>query len=110
MEGTMHQAKTQLSKLVDFALAGEEVILTRGRKRVPTARLVPMESAFPNGEIASFPKFKDGKRPIGLYRDQMGLGPDLNVFAPMSEEELAEWEAPIVSTWANQPTASGKAE
>jgi antitoxin (DNA-binding transcriptional repressor) of toxin-antitoxin stability system len=32
MEATMHQAKTQLSKLVARALAGEEVILTRGKK------------------------------------------------------------------------------
>jgi len=28
MEATMHEAKTQLSKLVERALAGEEVVLT----------------------------------------------------------------------------------
>lgn len=35
----MHQAKTQLSKLVERAEAGEEVIITRRGK--PAARLVP---------------------------------------------------------------------
>lgn len=35
----MHQAKTQLSKLVERAEAGEEIVLTRRGK--PAARLVP---------------------------------------------------------------------
>ena len=36
----MHQAKTDLSKLVAQALAGEEVILARNGK--PVVRLVPV--------------------------------------------------------------------
>jgi prevent-host-death family protein len=35
----MHEAKTQLSKLVERALGGEEIVLTR--RGVPAVRLVP---------------------------------------------------------------------
>ena len=89
MEATMHQAKTNLSKLVKLAIAGEEVILTNGRKRVPAVKLVPV-TATPTGEVTSFPKFKDGKLPIGLYKGLIDIGPEF--FEPMSEEELALWE------------------
>jgi prevent-host-death family protein len=37
----MHEAKSQLSKLVDAALAGEEVVIARAGK--PAVRLVPAE-------------------------------------------------------------------
>ncbi|MGD0520476.1 MAG: toxin-antitoxin system subunit antitoxin [Terracidiphilus sp.] len=90
MEATMHQAKTQLSKLVKRTLAGEEVVLTRGRKRVPVVKLVAVESALPAGEIRSLPAFKNGKRPIGLYKGQFEIGPEF--FEPLPEEELALWE------------------
>jgi prevent-host-death family protein len=78
MEATMHEAKTQLSKLVERAIAGEEVILTRGRRRAPVARLVPI------GPVA------DRKRPIGLYKGQIEIGPEF--FEPLPEDELALWE------------------
>src|SRR4051794_17252155 len=39
----MHQAKTQLSRLVDAALAGEEVVIARAGK--PAVRLVPCVEA-----------------------------------------------------------------
>ncbi|MEN8179065.1 MAG: type II toxin-antitoxin system Phd/YefM family antitoxin [Pseudomonadota bacterium] len=38
----MHEAKTQLSKLVDEVQSGEEVIIARSGK--PVARLVPYEA------------------------------------------------------------------
>ena len=41
----MHEAKTQLSKLVERVEAGEEVIIGRGGK--PVARLVPYRAAQP---------------------------------------------------------------
>lgn len=88
MEATMHQAKTHLSKLVERALAGEEVILTRGRKRVPAVRLVSVSA--PRGEVAALPVFKDGKRPLGLYKGQFEIGPEF--FEPLPEEDLALWE------------------
>ena len=90
MEATMHQAKTQLSKLVKMAIAGEEVILTHGRKRIPAVKLVPVGAALPVGEVTSFPAFKDGKRPIGLYKGQFEIGPEF--FDPLPDEEIALWE------------------
>lgn len=38
----MHEAKTQLSKLVECALDGEEVVIARAGK--PAVRLVPVEA------------------------------------------------------------------
>ena len=90
MEATMHQAKTQLSKLVKMAIAGEEVILTHGRKRIPAVKLVPVGAVLPVGEVTLFPAFKDGKRPIGLYKGQFEIGPEF--FDPLPDEELVLWE------------------
>ena len=78
MEATMHEAKTQLSKLVERALAGEEVILTHGRNRTPVVKLVPVN---PQSEH---------RRPFGLYKGQIEIGPEF--FEPLPEEELALWE------------------
>jgi antitoxin (DNA-binding transcriptional repressor) of toxin-antitoxin stability system len=90
MEATMHEAKSQLSKLVERALAGEEVILTRGRNRKPVAKLVRVEREIPAGEIRTLPVFKNGQRPIGLYKGQFEIGPEF--FEPLPDEELALWE------------------
>ena len=68
MEATMHEAKTQLSKLVKTAISGEEVILTSGQKRIPVARIVPIDSASPLGEISAAEALKKGERPLGLYK------------------------------------------
>jgi prevent-host-death family protein len=92
MEATMHEAKTGLSELVKRAVAGEEVILTHGKARVPIARIVPI--AAPDDTAAE-------GRPIGLFASEMGPDSGTDWLEPMSEEELALWEAPIVSTWAN---------
>ena len=92
MEATMHEAKTNLSKLVARALAGEEVVLTNGKTRTPIARIVPI--AAPETPVLK-------ERPIGLFASEMGPESDYDWSEPMSEEELALWEAPIVSTWKN---------
>ena len=42
---TVHQAKTQLSKLLALVGKGEEVVIARGNE--PVARLVPFETAKP---------------------------------------------------------------
>jgi len=78
VEATMHQAKTQLSKLVERVLAGDEVILTRGRKKVPAVRLVAIDPPQSN------------ERPIGLYKGLIDIGPEF--FEPLPEAELALWE------------------
>lgn len=41
MEVNVHEAKTQLSRLIERALAGEEVIIARAGK--PAVRLMPLE-------------------------------------------------------------------
>ncbi len=71
---TIHAAKTHLSRLIEAALAGEDIVIAKGDK--PVVRLVPI----PQG------KFKFGVLPPGA----LGEGPDF--FAPMDEDELAAWE------------------
>jgi len=72
----MHEAKTQLSRLVDAALAGEEVVIARAGK--PVVRLVPVE------EKPALPA-----RQLGILRGKIWAAPD--AWDPMTEEELAEW-------------------
>ena len=70
MQVTIHAAKTQLSRLIEAALAGEEVIIARGK--TPVAKLVAIPKT----------QFK-----IGILKGELkGDGPDF--FEPMSEEEL----------------------
>jgi antitoxin (DNA-binding transcriptional repressor) of toxin-antitoxin stability system len=88
MEVSMHEAKTSLSKLVARALSGEEIVLTHGKARTPIARIVPIQEPA-----------KLTERPIGLFAEQMGPDSGYNWLEPMSDEELALWEAPLVSTW-----------
>ena len=81
MEATMHEAKTKLSKLVAKALAGEEVILTHGKKRTPAVKLVPVDA----NQVK--------ERPIGPFKGQIDVGPEF--FEPLPEEELALWEGRV---------------
>ena len=78
IKATMHEAKSQLSKLVERALAGEEVILTHGRAKTPAVRLVPVG------------KVRKHQRPIGLYKGQIDIGPEF--FEELPVDELARWE------------------
>jgi antitoxin (DNA-binding transcriptional repressor) of toxin-antitoxin stability system len=78
MEATMHEAKSNLSRLVARALAGEEVILTHGKKRTPAVKLVPVAAN------------RHRERPIGLYKGQVDIGPEF--FEPLPEAELRRWE------------------
>ena len=48
---TIHTAKTQLSKLIEQAERGEEVIIARGK--TPVARLVPYTSEQPKRGFGS---------------------------------------------------------
>jgi prevent-host-death family protein len=70
----MHEAKTQLSKLIAAALAGEEVVIARGSE--PVVKLTPVKPAI--------------QRVPGRYKGQFEI-PD-SFFEPLSEEELALWE------------------
>lgn len=74
---TVHQAKTNLSKLIARAQAGEEVVILRGKN--PVARLIPI----PTG------KRKPG---FGMLKGRIPDLPDEFFFAPLPEEELRLWE------------------
>lgn len=74
MQVTIHSAKTNLSKLIEAAQAGEDVVIAKGRK--PVARIV----AIPQNRFR-----------IGILKGKLaGQGPDF--FEPMPEEEIALWE------------------
>ncbi len=69
----VHEAKTQLSRLIDQAHAGEEIILAKAGK--PYARLMP---------LAPPPK-----RRLGVVRGHV----DDSFFEPLPDEEIKIWEA-----------------
>ena len=77
MEFTTLQAKTQFSKLLMMAQAGQEVVITSGREKKPVAKLIPVER-------------KRGIQ-IGLLKD---IVPPItsDLFEPLPEEELRAWE------------------
>ena len=72
---TIHRAKTNLSRLIKRASAGEEVIIARGSK--PVARLVPV------GEVK-------GKRQPGSLKGKLQVGAEF--FEPLPKSELSGWE------------------
>ena len=74
MQVTVHAAKTNLSKLIEAALAGEEVVIAKGDK--PVVKLVAIKRT----------PFK-----FGILAGQLS-GPPPDFFEPMSEEELRAWE------------------
>ena len=71
---TIHEAKTQLSKLIARAEAGEEIVIARGKE--PVVRLDPITP-------------KTIRRDPGFLK---GSIPDSFFFDPLPEEELALWE------------------
>ena len=72
----MHQAKTELSKLVARAEAGEEIVIARGDK--PVAKIVPVDA-----------DVKQRRKP-GAWKGRFTV-PD-SVFDPLPEEELRAFE------------------
>ena len=74
MQVTIHAAKTHLSKLIQAALAGEEVIIANGGKLV--VKLVPLPR---------------GRYRLGGLEGKLAPPPD-EFFEPLGEDELAEWE------------------
>jgi len=73
MRASIHTAKTQLPKLIEAALRGEEVIIAKGS--VPIVRLEPIRSS----------GFK-----LGRLKDKVASAPDF--LEPMSDEKMTEWE------------------
>jgi prevent-host-death family protein len=72
---TIHEAKTNLSRLIEQVEKGGEVIISRRDK--PVARLVPIEATRP-------------ERKPGRMKGLIDIGPEF--FEPLPEGELRLWE------------------
>lgn len=88
---TVHQAKTQFSRLLKQVEAGQEVIVTRGKK--PVVKIVPVENSFSRKDLA------------GAYAKRVHWDDD--AFDPMTDEQLIQCglgyllDAPLVSAPVN---------
>jgi len=72
---TIHEAKKNLSKLIEEACQGEEVVIVRGSE--PVVRLVPIVDV-------------KGCRQPGALRGKLRVGPEF--FEPLADEEIARWK------------------
>lgn len=70
---TVHQAKTQLSRLIAQAVEGEEVVIATGP--TPKVRLTPVSPV--------------KKRQFGVLKGVVSL--DDSFFEPLPDQELAAW-------------------
>jgi len=73
----VHQAKTNLSRLIDLAHAGETIVLAKAGK--PWARLMPLEPQTP-------------QRIPGRLRGQGPLSQPDALLEPLTAEDLADWQ------------------
>lgn len=74
----VYEAKTQFSKLIERAHAGEEIVLAKAG--VPYAKLVPIDPPVP------------ARRVPGRFKDLLGTIPDSVWFDPLPDDELDAWE------------------
>lgn len=73
----IHEAKTNLSRLIARAEAGEEIVIARDDK--PVVKMVLVES------VKKRPQF-------GALKGKLPKIPDAFFFDPLPEEELKAWE------------------
>jgi len=73
MSYTVHQAKTNLSRLIKEAENGAEVVITRGKK--PVAKIVSIQAT-------------SKKRIPGSMKGQLWSAPD--AFDPLTDEEMRD--------------------
>jgi prevent-host-death family protein len=71
---SIHAAKTHLSRLVERACAGEDVVIARGK--TPVVKLVPADADVP-------------RRQFGSMRGRARV--TAAFFEPLPKEELAAW-------------------
>lgn len=71
----LHDATNHLSRLLEQAAGGEEVVITKAGKAI--ARLVPLETP-------------PGKRQLGLLKGRLNVPDDFG--APLTDDELAPFE------------------
>ncbi len=72
---TIHEAKTNLSRLIEKACRGEDVVIARGSE--PVVRLVALKDS-------------KGHRKPGSLRGKIKLGSEF--FEPLPLDELESWE------------------
>ena len=72
MSYTVHQAKTNLSKLIKEAESGRDVVITRGKQ--PVAKIIPIAGA--------------KKRVPRMFKGQIWSAPD--AFDPLTDDEMRE--------------------
>lgn len=72
---TVHAAKTNLSKLIEKACAGEDVVIARGSE--PVVRLVSVER-------------RPAKRQFGALKGRVAV--PTSFFDPLPPDVLAAWE------------------
>ncbi len=70
----MHEAKTELSRLVERALKGEDVVIARAG--VPVVRLVPLSGGV--------------KRKLGQWAGKVWMSENFD--DPLSDQDLDAWE------------------
>ncbi len=70
---TVHKAKTNLSRLIERACRGEEIVIARGSQ--PVVRLVPIADA-------------RGNRKPGALKGKISYTPD--AFDPLTDQELKD--------------------
>jgi len=74
MQVTVHQAKTQLSRLIEAALRGEEVVISRGKTPVVRLEALPVKS------------FR-----IGTQIESLAPPAD-ELWDPLSDQDLEDWQ------------------
>jgi antitoxin (DNA-binding transcriptional repressor) of toxin-antitoxin stability system len=72
---TIHKAKTQLSRLIEQACQGEEIIIARGK--TPVVKLVALRP-------------ESAARKPGAWKGTLKVGPEF--FEPLPPEELKGWD------------------
>ena len=71
---TIHEAKTNLSRIIEDVCRGEEVVIARGSE--PKVLLTALRDA-------------RGRRKPGLMKGKFKVGPEF--FEPLPQEELDAW-------------------
>jgi prevent-host-death family protein len=71
----IHAAKTQLSRLIERACKGEEIIIARGD--LPVVRLQPI-------------RVQSKLRKAGRFKGKFKVGPEF--FDPLPDDELKAWQ------------------
>ncbi len=87
----MHQAKTNLSRLVESACLGEDVVIAKDGE--PAVRLVPVAR-------------KRRQRPVGLYTGKIRIGDDFD--APLPEELTGMSAEPVRAASKRGPARRAK--